>query len=138
MARPMAPACSRAAATFSAAASIPVTAAPSRASGSHSSPPPHAVHEQRHRVQRLQSDDRHRSRLEAELAEARRQLDRLTITLAAIAGLILAGRFVLRPLFALIGGLGEREMFVVAALFTVVAAAVVVVVQQPPLRILRQ
>ena len=46
-------------------------------------------------------------------------------TLAAIAGLILAGRFVLRPLFALIGGLGEREMFVVAALFTVVAASVV-------------
>jgi len=45
------------------------------------------------------------------------------MTLAAIAGLILAGRFAIRPLFRLIGGLGEREMFVVAALFTVVAAA---------------
>lgn len=45
------------------------------------------------------------------------------MTLAAIAGLILAGRFVIRPLFRLIGGLGEREMFIVAALFTVVASA---------------
>src|SRR5690606_25049293 len=45
------------------------------------------------------------------------------LTLAAVAGLIAAGRFVVRPLFRLIGGLGEREMFVVAALFTVVAAA---------------
>jgi CPA2 family monovalent cation:H+ antiporter-2/glutathione-regulated potassium-efflux system protein KefB len=45
------------------------------------------------------------------------------LTLAAIAGLIAAGRFLIRPLFRLIGGLGEREMFVVAALFTVVASA---------------
>ena len=45
------------------------------------------------------------------------------LTLAAMAGLIAAGRFVIRPLFRLIGGLGEREMFVVAALFTVVASA---------------
>ncbi|MGC1271310.1 MAG: cation:proton antiporter [Croceibacterium sp.] len=45
------------------------------------------------------------------------------MTLAAVAGLILAGRFLIRPLFGLIGGLGEREMFVVAALFTVVGAA---------------
>lgn len=44
-------------------------------------------------------------------------------TAAAIAGLILVGRFVIQPLFRLIGGLGEREMFVVAALFTVAAAA---------------
>jgi CPA2 family monovalent cation:H+ antiporter-2/glutathione-regulated potassium-efflux system protein KefB len=44
-------------------------------------------------------------------------------TLAAIAGLILAGRFVIRPLFRLIGNLGEREMFVFAALFTVIASA---------------
>jgi CPA2 family monovalent cation:H+ antiporter-2/glutathione-regulated potassium-efflux system protein KefB len=44
-------------------------------------------------------------------------------TLAAIAGLILAGRFVIRPLFRLIGNLGEREMFVFAALFTVLASA---------------
>ncbi|MBS0477218.1 MAG: cation:proton antiporter [Proteobacteria bacterium] len=47
------------------------------------------------------------------------------LTLAAVAGLIAAGRFVIRPLFRLIGGLGEREMFVVAALFTVLAAAAV-------------
>ncbi|HEX8383615.1 MAG TPA: cation:proton antiporter [Sphingomonas sp.] len=46
-------------------------------------------------------------------------------TLGAVAGLVLAGRFVLRPLFRLIGGLGEREMFVFAGLFTVVASAAV-------------
>ena len=44
-------------------------------------------------------------------------------TIAAIAGLIAAGRFVLRPLFRLIGNLGEREMFVFAGLFTVIAAS---------------
>ncbi|MGZ2412318.1 glutathione-regulated potassium-efflux system protein KefB [Sphingomonas sp. F9_3S_D5_B_2] len=44
-------------------------------------------------------------------------------TVLAIAGLIALGRFALRPLFGLIGNLGEREMFVVAALFTVLAAA---------------
>ncbi|MEA3035535.1 MAG: glutathione-regulated potassium-efflux system protein KefB [Sphingomonadales bacterium] len=46
-------------------------------------------------------------------------------TLAAIAGLILAGRFLLRPFFRLIGNLGEREMFVFAGLFTVIASAAV-------------
>ncbi len=45
------------------------------------------------------------------------------MTLAAIAGLIIAGRFLVRPLFRLIGGLGEREMFIVAALFTIAACA---------------
>ncbi|MGI9377395.1 MAG: cation:proton antiporter [Tsuneonella suprasediminis] len=45
------------------------------------------------------------------------------VTVAAIAGLILAGRFLIRPMFRLIGNIGEREMFVVAALFTVVASA---------------
>lgn len=44
-------------------------------------------------------------------------------TVLAIAGLILAGRYLIRPLFRLIGNLGEREMFVVAALFTVMASA---------------
>jgi glutathione-regulated potassium-efflux system protein KefB len=44
-------------------------------------------------------------------------------TVAAIVGLILAGRFILRPLFRTIGNLGEREMFVFAGLFTVIAAA---------------
>ncbi|TPG18731.1 sodium:proton exchanger [Sphingomonas koreensis] len=46
-------------------------------------------------------------------------------TVLAVAGLILAGRFVLRPMFMLIGNLGEREMFVFAALFTVIASAAV-------------
>ena len=46
-------------------------------------------------------------------------------TVAALVGLIAAGRFVIRPLFRLIGNLGEREMFVVAALFTVMASAAV-------------
>ena len=46
-------------------------------------------------------------------------------TVAAVVGLILAGRFLLRPLFRLIGNLGEREMFVFAALFTVIASAAV-------------
>ncbi|MET1754221.1 cation:proton antiporter [Novosphingobium sp. RD2P27] len=44
-------------------------------------------------------------------------------TFVAIFGLIAAGRFVIRPLFRLIGNLGEREMFVFAALFTVIASA---------------
>jgi CPA2 family monovalent cation:H+ antiporter-2/glutathione-regulated potassium-efflux system protein KefB len=44
-------------------------------------------------------------------------------TVAAIVGLTLAGRFLLRPLFRLIGNLGEREMFVFAGLFTVIASA---------------
>jgi len=44
-------------------------------------------------------------------------------TLGAIVGLVLAGRFLLRPLFRLIGNLGEREMFVFAALFTIIASA---------------
>lgn len=46
-------------------------------------------------------------------------------TVLAIAGLILAGRFLLRPLFRTIGNLGEREMFVFAGLFTVIASAAV-------------
>ncbi|URW76211.1 cation:proton antiporter [Sphingomonas donggukensis] len=46
-------------------------------------------------------------------------------TVVAIAGLIAAGRYLLRPLFRLIGNLGEREMFVFAGLFTVIASAAV-------------
>ena len=46
-------------------------------------------------------------------------------TLGAIVGLVLAGRFLLRPLFRLIGNMGEREMFVFAGLFTVIASAAV-------------
>ncbi|MEG3151387.1 cation:proton antiporter [Sphingomonas sp. ZT3P38] len=44
-------------------------------------------------------------------------------TVLAVAGLILAGRYGLRPLFRIIGNMGEREMFVFAGLFTVIAAA---------------
>lgn len=46
-------------------------------------------------------------------------------TVGAIIGLVLAGRFLLRPLFRLIGNLGEREMFVFAGLFAVIASAAV-------------
>ncbi|MFM9828662.1 MAG: cation:proton antiporter [Sphingomonas sp.] len=46
-------------------------------------------------------------------------------TVLAISGLVLAGRFLLRPMFRLIGNLGEREMFVFAALFTVIASAAI-------------
>ena len=46
-------------------------------------------------------------------------------TVVAIIGLILAGRYLLRPLFRLIGNLGEREMFIFAGLFTVIAAAAI-------------
>jgi glutathione-regulated potassium-efflux system protein KefB len=46
-------------------------------------------------------------------------------TVVAVIGLVLAGRYILNPLFRLIGGLGERELFVAAGLFTVVTAAAV-------------
>ncbi|MET0248442.1 MAG: monovalent cation:proton antiporter-2 (CPA2) family protein [Sphingobium sp.] len=44
-------------------------------------------------------------------------------TVGAIAGLVMAGRFILRPLLAFVGRLGERELFVAVGLFTVLAAA---------------
>jgi glutathione-regulated potassium-efflux system protein KefB len=44
-------------------------------------------------------------------------------TLGAVVLLVLAGRFILNPLFKLIGHLGEREMFVAAGLFTVLASS---------------
>jgi monovalent cation:proton antiporter-2 (CPA2) family protein len=44
-------------------------------------------------------------------------------TLLAISGLVAAGRLLLHPLFRLVGRLGERELFVVAGLFTVLGAA---------------
>ena len=46
-------------------------------------------------------------------------------TLLAVVGLVLVGRLVLNPLFRLVGRLGERELFVVAGLFTVVGASAV-------------
>jgi glutathione-regulated potassium-efflux system protein KefB len=46
-------------------------------------------------------------------------------TLLAVIGLVLIGRLVLNPLFRLVGRLGERELFIVAGLFTVVGASAV-------------
>ena len=46
-------------------------------------------------------------------------------TLLAIIGLVFAGRLILHPLFRLVGRLGERELFVVAGLFTVIGAAAI-------------
>jgi glutathione-regulated potassium-efflux system protein KefB len=46
-------------------------------------------------------------------------------TALAVLGLVIVGRLVLNPLFRLVGRLGERELFVVAGLFTVVGAAAV-------------
>jgi glutathione-regulated potassium-efflux system protein KefB len=46
-------------------------------------------------------------------------------TVGAVVGLVLAGRYIINPLFRLIGGLGERELFVAAGLFTVLASAAV-------------
>src|SRR3954447_1652827 len=44
-------------------------------------------------------------------------------TMLAIIALVAFGRIVLNPLFRLIGRLGERELFVVAGLFTVIGSA---------------
>jgi glutathione-regulated potassium-efflux system protein KefB len=44
-------------------------------------------------------------------------------TVAAIAGLVLVGRFVINPLFRLVGRISERELFIVAGLFIVLASA---------------
>jgi monovalent cation:proton antiporter-2 (CPA2) family protein len=44
-------------------------------------------------------------------------------TVLAIIGLVAIGRLILNPMFRLIGRLGERELFVVAGLFTVIGAA---------------
>ena len=46
-------------------------------------------------------------------------------TVLAVAGLVIAGRFLLNPLFRLIGRFNERELFVVAGLFAVIASAAV-------------
>jgi monovalent cation:proton antiporter-2 (CPA2) family protein len=52
-------------------------------------------------------------------------LEMAGLTVAAVVGLVLAGRFLVVPAFRLIGRLGERELFVVAALFTVLGASAV-------------
>ncbi|HEX8365938.1 MAG TPA: monovalent cation:proton antiporter-2 (CPA2) family protein [Allosphingosinicella sp.] len=46
-------------------------------------------------------------------------------TLGAIAFLVLAGHFLINPLFRLVGRISERELFVVAGLFIVLASAAV-------------
>jgi glutathione-regulated potassium-efflux system protein KefB len=46
-------------------------------------------------------------------------------TVGAIAGLVIAGRFFINPLFRAVGRVSERELFVVAGLFTVLASAAV-------------
>ncbi len=46
-------------------------------------------------------------------------------TIGAIVGLILAGRFLISPLFRLVGRISERELFVVAGLFIVLASAAI-------------
>jgi glutathione-regulated potassium-efflux system protein KefB len=46
-------------------------------------------------------------------------------TVGAIIGLVLAGRFLINPLFRLVGRISERELFIVAGLFIVLASAAV-------------
>jgi Kef-type K+ transport system membrane component KefB/voltage-gated potassium channel Kch len=50
-------------------------------------------------------------------------LEMTGLTVGAVVGLVLAGRFIVAPLFALIGRMGERELFIVAGLTVVVGAA---------------
>jgi monovalent cation:proton antiporter-2 (CPA2) family protein len=47
------------------------------------------------------------------------------MTVAAVIGLVVAGRLILNPLFRLIGRVAERELFIVAGLFTVIGAAAI-------------
>ena len=46
-------------------------------------------------------------------------------TIGAIIGLVIAGRFLINPLFRVVGRVSERELFVVAGLFTVLASAAI-------------
>ncbi len=54
---------------------------------------------------------------------ARPGWEQALLTAAALLALVLAGRFLLNPLFRLIGRLGVREAFAAAALLTVLGAA---------------
>jgi glutathione-regulated potassium-efflux system protein KefB len=47
------------------------------------------------------------------------------MTIAAVVGLVAAGRLILNPLFRLVGRIAERELFIVAGLFTVIGAAAI-------------
>ena len=51
-------------------------------------------------------------------------------TVGAVIGLVLIGRFLLNPAFRLIGRLSERELFVVAGLFTVIAASALALISR--------
>lgn len=55
--------------------------------------------------------------------EVRSGWELLLVALAAIGGLVLAGRYLLNPLFRLIALAGAREVFVVGALLTVLGAS---------------
>jgi len=46
-------------------------------------------------------------------------------TVLACFGLVVAGRFLIGPLFRLVGRISERELFIVAGLFTVLASAAI-------------
>ena len=46
-------------------------------------------------------------------------------TVLAVVALVLVGRVILNPLFRLVGRLGERELFIVAGLYTVIGSAAV-------------
>ena len=46
-------------------------------------------------------------------------------TMLAVIALVIVGRVALNPLFRLVGRLGERELFIVAGLFTVIGSAAV-------------
>src|SRR5690348_7161821 len=46
-------------------------------------------------------------------------------TVLAVIALVIVGRVALNPLFRLVGRLGERELFIVAGLFTVIGSAAV-------------
>ncbi|MFN3287990.1 MAG: monovalent cation:proton antiporter-2 (CPA2) family protein, partial [Sphingomonadaceae bacterium] len=56
-------------------------------------------------------------------ADAPGGLEQAVLTLAGIIALALAGRYVMNPLFRLLGALRAREVFVTAALLTVTGAA---------------
>src|SRR5438552_10790774 len=47
------------------------------------------------------------------------------MTLVAVVGLVAAGRLILNPLCRLVGRIAERELFIVAGLFTVIGAAAI-------------
>jgi glutathione-regulated potassium-efflux system protein KefB len=56
-------------------------------------------------------------------ADAQPGWQMMLASVGAIAGLVLAGRYLLNPLLRVVGRVSERELFVVAGLFTVLAAA---------------